>query len=122
MRGLLRRNAGFRRLFLASVVSLAGCWLSFVAVARLVTELDGQALMGAVGGSIAMVGAGPGGLGAELFGRQTAFIVDAASFAVAAWLHAGIRRPMQQAVAERGGGSVRAAIGYIRDTPVVLRL
>jgi MFS family permease len=220
MRDLLRRNADFRRLFLASVVSLAGDWFSFVAVAGLVTELTGragapafvyaatvlpvfvasplagavadrfdrkrilviadlvrvpialalcaaaawqstplaiaaiialaigasfsdpvasaatpnlvdadelasaQSLMGAVWGSMLMVGAGIGGLVAELFGRQTAFIVDAASFAISAWLHAGIRRPMQQAVAQRdgGGGSVRDAIGYIRDTPAVLRL
>ena len=218
MRDLLRRNADFRRLFLASVVSLAGDWFSFVAVAGLVTELTGrpgapafvyaatvlpvfvasplagaiadrfdrkrilviadlarvpialalcaaaawqstalaiaavtalavgasfsdpvasaatpnlvdaeelasaQSLMGAVWGSMLMVGAGIGGLVAELFGRQTAFVVDAASFAISAWLHAGIRRPMQQAVVERAGGSVRSAIDYIRDTPVVLRL
>jgi MFS family permease len=218
MRDLLRRNADFRRLFLASVVSLAGDWFSFVAVAGLVTELTGrpgapafvyaatvlpvfvasplagaiadrfdrkrilviadlarvpialalcaaaawqstalaiaavtalavgasfsdpvasaatpnlveaeelasaQSLMGAVWGSMLMVGAGIGGLVAELFGRQTAFIVDAASFAISAWLHAGIRRPMQQAVVGRAGGSVRSAIAYIRDTPVVLRL
>jgi len=218
MRDLLRRNADFRRLFLASVVSLAGDWFSFVAVAGLVTELTGrpgapafvyaatvlpvfvasplagaiadrfdrkrilviadlvrvpialalcaaaawqstalaiaavialavgasfsdpvasaatpnlvdadelasaQSLMGAVWGSMLMVGAGIGGLVAELFGRQTAFVVDAASFAISAWLHAGIRRPMQQAVAARGGGSVREALRYLRDTPLVLRL
>ena len=36
------RNRDFRRLFLASVVSLAGDWFSFVAVASLVTELTGR--------------------------------------------------------------------------------
>lgn len=41
-RELLRRNPAFRRLFLASVVSLAGDWFSFVAVADLVTELTGR--------------------------------------------------------------------------------
>src|SRR5262245_8024077 len=43
MRDLLLRNRDFRRLFLASVVSLAGDWFSFVAVADLVTELTGSA-------------------------------------------------------------------------------
>src|SRR3977135_1521535 len=36
------RNGYFRRLFLASVGSLAGDWFSFVAVASLVTELTGR--------------------------------------------------------------------------------
>src|SRR4051812_12116211 len=43
MRELLVRNRDFRRLFLASVVSLGGDWFSFVAVASLVTELTGRA-------------------------------------------------------------------------------
>ncbi|HEY0478411.1 MAG TPA: MFS transporter [Kofleriaceae bacterium] len=219
MRELLVRNRDFRRLFLASVVSLAGDWFSFVAVAGLVTELTGrpgapafvyaatvlpvfaaspiagaladrfdrkrilviadlarvpialalclatwwhsaaiaiaavvalavgasfsdpiasaatpnlvdadelaaaQSLMGAVWGSMLMVGAGIGGLVAELFGRQAAFAVDAASFLASAWLIAGIRRPMQQAEpGARDAGSVRDALGYIRTTPIVLRL
>src|ERR1041384_5782140 len=42
MRELLGRNPDVRRLFLASVVSLAGDWFSFVAVASLVTELTGR--------------------------------------------------------------------------------
>jgi MFS family permease len=41
-RVLLRNNRDFRRLFLASVVSLAGDWFSFVAVADLVTRLTGR--------------------------------------------------------------------------------
>jgi MFS family permease len=218
MRELLARNPDFRRLFFASVVSLAGDWFSFVAVASLVTELTGragapafvfaatvlpvflaspvagvladrfdrrrilviadltrvpialtlcaaahwrsaplafavvtalalgasfsdpiasaatpnlvdaadlasaQSLMGAVWGSMLMVGAGLGGLIAELFGRQAAFVVDAASFLASAWLIAGIRRPMQQAVGRRAAGSMRDALSYIRSTPVVLRL
>ena len=40
--GVLARNPDFRRLFLSSVVSLAGDWFSFVAVAGLVTELTGR--------------------------------------------------------------------------------
>jgi len=69
-----------------------------------------------------MVGAGLGGLIAELFGRQAAFVVDAASCLASAWLIAGIRRPMQQAVGQHDAGSMRDAVGYIRATPVVLRL
>jgi MFS family permease len=41
-RQLLVRNRDFRRLFLASIVSLAGDWFSFVAIADLVTELTGR--------------------------------------------------------------------------------
>jgi len=82
-----------------------------------------QSLMGAAWGSMLMVGAGIGGIVAELFGRQAAFAVDAASFAVSAWLIAGIRRPMQQDTPERHErGSLRDAIAYIRSTPIVLRL
>jgi MFS family permease len=218
-RALLVRNRDFRRLFLASVVSLAGDWFSFVAVAGLMTELTGQrgapayvyaatvlpvflaspiagtladrldrkrilviadlvrvpialllcvaawqgnavlgfaavialavgasfsdpvasaatpnlvapeelasaqSLMGAVWGSMLMVGAGIGGIVAELFGRQAAFAIDAASFLVSAWLIAGIRRPMQEdRPAARDRGSVLGAVRYIRGTPVVLRL
>jgi len=216
-RALLARNRDFRRLFLASVVSLAGDWFSFVAVASLVTELTGrrgapayvyaatvipvflaspiagmiadrfdrrrtlviadlarvpialalglaaywhsvtlavtstillavgasfsdpiasaatpnlvaeedlasaQALMGAVWGSMLMVGAGIGGVVAEVFGRQTAFAIDAASFLISAIAIAGIRRPMQEGRASQTG-SIREAIAYIRATPTVLRL
>jgi MFS family permease len=218
-RELLARNRDFRRLFLASVVSLAGDWFSFVAVASLVTELTGrpgapafvyaatvlpvflasplagtladrfdrkrilviadlarvpialalclaawwgstalaigasialalgasfsdpianaatpnlvepdelasaQSLMAAVWGSMLMVGAGIGGIVAELLGRQAAFAIDAASFLVSAWLVAGIRRPLQEArAATRADGSVREALAYIRANPIVLRL
>jgi MFS family permease len=40
--GVLRRNPGYRRLFLASVISLGGDWFSFVAVASLMIELTGR--------------------------------------------------------------------------------
>ena len=217
-RALLTRNRDFRRLFFATVVSLAGDWFSFVAVASLVTELTGragapayvyaatvlpvflaspiagtvadrydrrrilviadlarvplalllgiaawsgstalaiaavvalavgasfsdpiasaatpnlvepeelataQAAMGAVWGSMLMVGAGIGGLVAEVFGRQTAFAVDAASFLISALLIAGIRRPMQQPRTEHASGTLGEAIRYARGDRVVLRL
>ena len=219
IRELLGANRDFRRLFLASVVSLAGDWFSFVAVADLVTRLTGrpgaaafvyaatvlpvffaspiagavadrydrrkilviadvirvplalllclaaiwgsvalaigavialgvaasfhdpvtnaatpnlvppedlaraQALMGAVWGSMLLVGAGLGGVVAEVFGAQTAFLIDAMSFAVSAWLVAGIRRPMQEARVERSESSpVGEAVRYIRSDPTVKRL
>lgn len=217
-RELLVRNRDFRRLFLASVVSLAGDWFSFVAVASLVTELTGrpgapafvyaatvipvfvaspiagtiadrfdrkrtlviadllrvpialalcvaawwgstslavaavialavgasfsdpiasaatpnlvepedlasaQSLMGAVGGSMLMVGAGIGGLVAEVLGRQAAFAIDALSFLISARLVAGIRRPMQLAHTARTDGTMRDAVSYVRTHPIVLRL
>lgn len=227
LRALLVRNPDFRRLFLSSVVSLAGDWFSFVAVAGLVTELTGrpgapafiyaatvlpvflaspiagavadrfdrkrvliiadlarvpialllcvaawwgsvplavaaivalgvgasfydpiasaatpnlvapedlasaQSLMGAVWGSMLMVGAGLGGVVAELLGRQAAFAIDAASFLTSAWLIAGIRTPLQEArpaaasasaAASRPRGALREAMRYIRGTPIVSRL
>ncbi len=42
-RVLLAKNRDFRRLFLASVISLAGDWFSYVAVAELVTSVTGSA-------------------------------------------------------------------------------
>jgi MFS family permease len=40
--GVLRRNPAFRRLFVASIISLGGDWFSFVAVASLMIELTGR--------------------------------------------------------------------------------
>lgn len=45
---LLRRNGDYRRLFLASVVSLAGDWFAFIAVSGLVTEVTGREGLAAV--------------------------------------------------------------------------
>lgn len=218
-RKLLAENRDFRRLFLSSVVSLAGDWFSFVAVADLVTRLTGrpgapafvyaavvlpvflaspiagavadrydrkrvlvisdiarvplalllclaawwgsaalaigavialgigasfhdpitaaatpnlvdkrdlalaQSLMGAVWGSMLLVGAGIGGVVAEVFGIYTAFVIDAASFAVSAWLVRGIERPMQERDAARPERSdLGAALRYIRGDRTVSRL
>lgn len=219
LRALLARNPDFRRLFYASVVSLAGDWFSFVAVAGLVTELTGrpgaaafvyaatvlpvflasplagaladhfdrkriliiadlvrvpialllcvaawtgsvplavaaiialgvgasfydpiasaatpnvvapadlasaQALMGAAWGTMLMVGAGLGGIVADLLGRQTAFVIDAASFLVSALLIVRIRTPLQEATPLRQTrGALREAARYIRGNPIVARL
>lgn len=213
LRAVLVQNRDFRRLVIASVVSLAGDWFSFVAVASLVTELTGhagapayvyaatvlpvflaspfagviadrfdrrktlvvvdllrvpvalalclahsvpvavamtallavgasfsdpitsaatpnlvpkehlataQALMGAIWGSMLLVGAGIGGVVAEMFGRNAAFIVDAASFAISAWSIAGIEAPMQ--VERSPDGSLREAFAFIWRSPRLLRL
>lgn len=218
MTSVLVRNRDFRRLFLASVVSLGGDWFSFVAVASLVTELTGrpgtaayiyaatvipvfvaspvagivadrfdrkrtlvisdlarvpvalslclaaywhstalavaativlaigasfsdpiasaatpnlvseedlasaQAVMGMVWGSMLMVGAGIGGVVAEVFGRQVAFTIDAVSFLISALLIASIKRPLQQAERPASTGSMREALGYVRSRPLLLRL
>ncbi len=218
-RELLARNREFRRLFLASVISLGGDWFSFVAVADLVTELTGrpgtaayvyaatvlpvfvaspiagkladrfdrrkilvladlfrvpvalslclaaaygslplaviaiillgvgasfydpiaaaatpnlveerdlasaQALMGMVWGSMLLVGAGLGGVVAEVLGRYTAFAIDAASFVVSAWLVSGISRPMQEPRTETDDrGRLRDVFVYARSNKVVGRL
>jgi predicted MFS family arabinose efflux permease len=46
--GLLRRNADYRRLFFATVVSFLGDWFAFVAVSGFVTEASGEGGLAAV--------------------------------------------------------------------------
>jgi MFS family permease len=218
-RELLRKNPDFRRLFLASVVSLAGDWFSFVAVANLVTQLTGRpgaaafvyaatvlpvflaspvagaiadrydrkriliiadivrvplalllcfaalwgsvaiaavaivllgigasfhdpvtsaatpnivdaddlvtahSLMGAVWGSMLLVGAGVGGIVAEVFGMQAAFVIDALSFAISALLIAGIRKPLQEATTmKQASAGIGEAIAFARRDRLVGRL
>lgn len=220
-RQLLASNRDFRRLFLATLVSLGGDWFSFVAVADLVTRLTGrpgaaayvyaatvlpvflgspiagavadrhdrkrvlviadlvrvplalvlclaalwgsvalagvaivalgvaasfhdpvasaatpnlvdsedlplaQSLMGALWGSMLLVGAGLGGVVADLFGTYVAFAINAASFALSAGLIGAIRRPLQETRAperHRDEGDIREALQYVRRKPLVLRL
>ncbi len=188
---LLRRNRDFRRLFLASVISLGGDWFLFVAITGLILETTGRAidvgfailaqelafflasppagvladrldrrhlmiacdlarvlvclcflvvgpstvwlaypllallsvfgapfdpavnaaipnivdpqdlatanaLGGSLWGTMLAIGSAVGGVVATVFGRDTAFMVDAASFAVSALLLVGIRRPFSE--------------------------
>ena len=58
-------------------------------------------------GAMLAVGAALGGVFALAFGRDAAFVADGASFVVAAVLIASIRRPTQQAAAERPRGRMR---------------
>ncbi|HET6712972.1 MAG TPA: MFS transporter [Actinomycetota bacterium] len=188
---LLQRSRDFRRLFLASVISLGGDWFLFVAITSLIVETTGRAidvglailaqelaffiasppagvlvdrldrrklmivcdvarigvcasflfvgagtiwlaypllallsvfgapfdpastaatpnlvdprdlptanaLNGSLWGTMLAVGAGLGGIVATVFGRETAFVIDALSFGVSALLLWGIRRPFSE--------------------------
>ena len=69
-------------------------------------------LFGSLWGAMLAVGAALGGLVAGLFGRNVAFIANAASFAIAVGVVALIRRPMQTT---RGNGTTRPRIRPIAD-------
>jgi predicted MFS family arabinose efflux permease len=201
---LLRRNRDFRRLFLASVISLGGDWFLFVALGGLVLQVTGEALSvgilivsqelpifvatpwagwltdrfdrrrlmilcdaartlicvaflavgpdnlwlayvllaglslftavfdpafsaaipnvvdpedlptanalsGSLWGTMLAVGAALGGIVSTIFGRDTAFLVDAASFAASALLLAGVRRRFSEDRDGEQHESIRAA-------------
>jgi len=66
-------------------------------LARSPEELrSANALFGSSWGIMLAVGAGAGGVFAQVFGRQAAFIADIATFVVAAALIAMVKRPMQE--------------------------
>ena len=99
---------------------------NLVSVEELATA---QSLMSAVWGTMLMVGAGLGGVIADLCGRQTAFVLNALSFAISAVWILGIRRPMQRVrdPASSSGrvvhtGTLREAFTYVRSHPIVFRL
>jgi MFS family permease len=79
-------------------------------------------LIGSAWGTMLAVGAALGGVVAATLGRDAAFIVNALSFAVSAWLILGIRLPLQETrdPATRIGGGVRGglatAIGFARTS------
>jgi predicted MFS family arabinose efflux permease len=76
-----------------------------------------NALFGSSWGVMLAVGAGLGGIFAETFGRQAAFIADIATFVVAAGLIALVKRPMQE-----DRGPVRAPVRPIADMREALDL
>jgi MFS family permease len=85
-------------------------------------------MFGSLWGAMLAVGAALGGLVAGLFGRNVAFIANAASFAIAVVVVSLIRRPMQ---ASRVGDSqprirpiadMREALGYARRDSTLLSL
>jgi MFS family permease len=86
-------------------------------------------LFGSLWGAMLAVGAALGGLVAGVFGRDAAFLANAASFVVAAGAVAMIRRPMQAArddratrAAMRPIADMREAFGYARRDSVLLAM
>lgn len=92
---------------------------------------EANVLVGSAWGTMLAVGAGLGGVVAATLGRDAAFVVNAASFAVSASLIVGIGRPMQQPRPPAPGGrvglrsfgdSVVTAIGFARRSRLVASL
>jgi len=88
-----------------------------------------NSLLGATWGVMLAVGAGLGGLFAQTFGRNAAFVADAVSFVVAGLLFAAIRTPMQQHDLSASGGrkvrpiaDMREAVHLARRDSVILAL
>ncbi|HVH52556.1 MAG TPA: MFS transporter [Actinomycetota bacterium] len=91
---------------------------SLAALPNLVDEEDlatANALSGSLWGTMLAVGAALGGVVAAVFGRDTAFILDAVSFLASAWLIWRIRRPFaEQRMAEDHAGVGEATVETIR--------
>jgi len=91
---------------------------SEAALPNLVEEEDlatANALSGSLWGTMLAVGAALGGIVAAVFGRDTAFIVDAVSFLASAWLIWRIRRPFaEQRAAEDHAGVGEATVETIQ--------
>jgi MFS family permease len=91
---------------------------SLAALPNLVEEEDlvtANALSGSLWGTMLAVGAALGGVVAAVFGRDTAFILDAVSFLASAWLIWRIRRPFaEQREAEDHAGVGEATVETIR--------
>jgi MFS family permease len=91
---------------------------SMAALPNLVEEEDlatANALSGSLWGTMLAVGAALGGVVAAVFGRDTAFIVDAVSFLASAWLIWRIRRPFaEQRATEDHAGVGEATVETIQ--------
>ena len=74
---------------------------------------EANVLMGASWGTMLAVGAAIGGLVAATFGRDVAFVVNAASFAVSGYLIVGITRPLKRR-AQDGGDHHQLPHGGLR--------
>ena len=85
------------------LLSAAGAFFepsSSAALPNLVDEHElprANVLIGSAWGTMLAIGAGLGGLAAATLGRDAAYVIDAATFAVSAALIIGIRRSFQQA-------------------------
>jgi MFS family permease len=91
---------------------------SAAALPNMVEEEDlatANALSGSLWGTMLAVGAALGGIVAAVFGRDTAFILDAVSFLVSAWLIWRIRRPFaEERAAQDHAGVGEATVETIR--------
>jgi MFS family permease len=118
-------------LLLAVMASFSAAFepASAAALPNLVEEEDlatANALSGSLWGTMLAVGAALGGVVAAVFGRDTAFVLDAASFLASAWLIYRIRRPFAEQRTEKDHPSVRDAtvetVRYARKDHRVLAL
>jgi MFS family permease len=87
---------------------------------------EANVLIGSAWGTMLAVGAALGGLVAVALGREAAFLTNAASFLVSAWLIYGIRRPLQQpleaataAARESVLQSLSSAIAFARSSRLI---
>ncbi|HET8755536.1 MAG TPA: MFS transporter, partial [Solirubrobacteraceae bacterium] len=82
-------------------------------------------LIGSAWGTMLAIGAALGGLVAVTLGREAAFVINAVSFAVSAWLIVGIRRPLQlprepgHAPRPRITDSIKTAVSFARERRTV---
>ena len=87
---------------------------------------EANVLIGSAWGTMLAVGAAVGGLAAATLGREAVFVINAATFALSAWLISGIRRPLQEPRAHGDEGrhppfleAARVAISYARTHRLV---
>jgi MFS family permease len=130
---LLARDADTLWIAFAAVVLLAiGAAIfeptSSASLPNLVNDEDlpaANVLIGSAWGTMLAVGAALGGIVAATLGRDAAFLINALSFAVSAWLIIGIRRPLQELrdpathVATGVRQGIATAIGFARASRVV---
>jgi MFS family permease len=102
---------------------------SMAALPNLVESEDlatANALSGSVWGTMLAVGAALGGLVTAVFGRDTAIVVDAVSFAASAWLISRVHRPFSESAEHRTHEGLRQAsvdtVRYARKDHRVLAL
>ncbi len=106
-------------LLLAVISSFAAVFdpASSAALPNLVDPRDlgpANALSGSLWGTMLAVGAALGGIVAAAFGRDTAFLIDAASFATSALLLARIRRPFSAERSDAETNVIRATVETVR--------
>lgn len=112
------------------LLSAAGAFFepsSSAALPNLVDEHElprANVLIGSAWGTMLAIGAGLGGLAAATLGRDAAYVIDAATFAVSAALIIGIRRSFQQARDHTDHGAhdtsafeaIRVAVRFARQS------